>query len=80
MITPLMFTTAAVCELNVLLPFVAKFAHEDQGPLRLVAVQYMLSFGALIYQPCFTFRFHMTGLTPAALMAREHEICISALV
>jgi hypothetical protein len=39
MTTPFISTTAAVCELNVLLPFVAKFAHEDQGPLRLVAAQ-----------------------------------------
>jgi len=37
--TPLIETTAAVCELNVLLPDVAKSAHDDHGPLRLVAVQ-----------------------------------------
>jgi Na+/melibiose symporter-like transporter len=38
----------------VLLPFVAKFDHEDHGPLRLLAVQYMLSFGAVsLVNACF---------------------------
>ncbi len=37
--TPLIDTTAAVCEVNVFEPDVAKFAQEDQGPLILVAVQ-----------------------------------------
>ncbi len=47
MTTPLIETTAAVCELNVFDPAVAKFFHADQGPVILVAVAYKLSFGAI---------------------------------
>ncbi len=44
--TPLIDTISAVCELNVFEPAVAKSCQADQGPVRLVAVQYILSFGA----------------------------------
>lgn len=47
--TPLMFTTADVCDENVFEPTVAKVVHADQGPERLVAVQYKLSFGAVTF-------------------------------
>jgi hypothetical protein len=37
--TPLMETISVVWELNVFVPAVAKSAHADQGPVKLVAVQ-----------------------------------------
>lgn len=46
---PPTFTTALVWLVNVFEPTVAKVVHADQGPDRLVAVQYTLSFGAF---PC----------------------------
>jgi len=45
--TPLTEIKSAVWELNVSDPAVAKVFHADQGPLRLVAVVYMLSLGAV---------------------------------
>jgi hypothetical protein len=50
MTTPLIEITEVVCELKVFDPDGAKVFHDDQGPLRLVAVEYMLSFGADISQ------------------------------
>jgi len=50
--TPLIETTAVVCELYVLDPDAANVFHEDQGPLRLVAVLYILSFGSIFNYVC----------------------------
>jgi hypothetical protein len=48
MTVPLTSTTPEVCELYVFVPFGAISAQADQGPFRLVAVQYKLSLGAVI--------------------------------
>lgn len=58
--TPPMFTTAAVCEEYVSVAAGAKSAQADHGPERLVAVQYILSFGASEFSVHF---YHPTSLT-----------------
>lgn len=78
--TPLIDTTSVVCEVNVFVPAVAKSCHADQGPVKLVAVQYMLSFGAGQVISFNHFNLSQKVYTPAAFMRSEHEIRISALV
>jgi hypothetical protein len=83
--TPLIETTSVVCELNVFDPAVAKSCHADHGPAKLVAVQYILSFGAVlssqfVKHDSSSNRLYGTVHTPAALVRGEHKVSVSTLV
>lgn len=82
MTTPLIEITDVVCELKVFDPTVANVFHEDQGPLRLVAVEYKLSFGAILSLSSSPYRREvgLRELTPASQLACEHKINVSILI
>jgi hypothetical protein len=81
MTTPLIETTDVVWELKVFDPVGAKVFHDDQGPLRLVAVEYMLSFGAVLSQlKLVKLRICLEELTPASKLACKHEVYVPTLV
>ena len=61
-------------------PAVAKSAHADHGPLRLVAVQYMLSFGAVSPRQLILDTGKWRGLTPSTQMACKHAVSTASLV
>jgi hypothetical protein len=77
--TPLIVTTSAVCELKVFEPAVAKSCHADQGPDKLEAVQYILSFGACDASTE-SQGISPVGHTPLAFMGSKHKVSISALI